>query len=108
MGPETVAQGERMHKPSDYIRMGWCRGTMARDVEGYAVPSYSDEASSWCLIGAIERVYWDNPQLLLICFEKVRNKIKEMGGVILPLALWNDELSRTKEEVIKLLESIGE
>jgi hypothetical protein len=32
---------------------GWCHGAQARDDEGRAVPAFSDEASSWSLLGAL-------------------------------------------------------
>lgn len=31
----------------------WCRGTEARDAQGFAVPGVSSVATCWCAIGAV-------------------------------------------------------
>ena len=37
------------------VESGWCQGAHARDGAGLEVPSWSEEARSWSLLGALLR-----------------------------------------------------
>ena len=41
------------------LRQGWTKGTIARDSRGDALDCDDPNAVSWCLIGSINRAYYD-------------------------------------------------
>ena len=88
-------------KPSDYVRKGWCQGTMARDAQGKYCPEYSSDAIPWCVYGAVYVTYSED--------QLRRERILDMlQSFHIRLSSWNDDPKRTQAEVIALLESIGE
>jgi hypothetical protein len=91
-----------MAKPSDYIRIGWCQGTLAKDAHGNACLETSPDAVQWCIYGAVYMAYANNP----------RQREKVLDRLPLPISLalgkWNDDPQRTQAEVVGLLQSIGE
>ena len=95
-------------KPSDYIRKGWCQGYMARDSNGAPCDPAWQEATYWCLWGALYKAYGEEK---IDTREKVVTKLydqlqcKEHWS---SLGTWNDNTSRTQQDVIALLKSIGE
>ena len=94
-----------MAKPSDYIRKGWCKNTNALDDNGYSCEPTAPYAVKWCLAGAVCAAYKDDTPKREHAFDKVLAAIAPQS---LFVAYWNDQPKRTKEEVIALLESIGE
>ena len=90
-------------KPSDYIRKGWCQRHFALDDHKNPCNSGSRLACAWCLQGAINAAYpYDEPTR-----ERIMARLQVAIGRFWLLA-WNDEPTRTQQEVIQLLESIGE
>ncbi len=89
-------------KPSDYIRKGWCQESFAKTKTGNIVYGDDPAAVCWCLDGAIDaacgRLHSDEKENITA---KLREKIDNYIG-------WNDTPGRTQQEVIDLLESIGE
>lgn len=86
---------------------GWTQGAEARDANGNKVSALSDFACSWCAMGALRRVA-DSTRLT------GADKIAVIAGLPLtpilslhPLATFNDDRDRTKEEVINLLREAG-
>lgn len=90
-------------RPSEYIQKGWCQGITAMSDDGTACSSRQKDAVKWDLAGAIGAAYPEDIQK--------RMGIADKLGVVLKtrqFAQWNDELKRTKAEVVALLISIGE
>ena len=81
-------------KPSDALKQyGWIKNAIGSKERGF------------CIVGAIDYVYpalgdeswkYDN------VYAEIRRKI------VVSIAYWNDEICKSKEEAIALLESIGE
>ena len=90
-------------KPSEYITKGWCQGVAAEDENGRVCMPDASYAAKWCLIGACVAAY---PERAGHRFQ-VATKLQHTLGN-LHYAKWNDDPKRTKQEVIALLESIGE
>jgi len=88
-------------KPSEYIRKGWCQGTLSRTEDGTPTYLSNDAPAKWCLMGAIQQAY-DRDVVHNPVYEKLVSLLSE--GV----PNWNDAPGRTQQEVIDLLESIGE
>ena len=69
----------------------WTQGTNARDSEGKGVAASSEEACSWCLIGAIFRCYGIEGSF------RVEERVRlSLGSAI---TKWNDVSWRTFAEV---------
>ncbi len=93
-------------KPSQILRSKqWCQGKTARDKDGNPVDVKSQELVSCCMLGAISLAYsHDVTQLYRVC-DQLKALLKTDYA---HLASWNDEVGRTKEDVISALEAVGE
>ena len=89
-------------RPSDYVRKGWCQGSIARDAQGKSCLETSPDAVQWCLYGAVSAAYPYDIQKR----GEILDKLPLPTNV--PLGRWNDDPKRTQAEVIALLTSIGE
>ena len=79
---------------------GWTQGVTARDVTGCPVHSSSDRAVSFCVVGAVclkgqPRVGEVHPAFAFI------ETVIGCSGV----AGWNDEIERTKHDVVTALDA---
>ena len=78
------------------IEKGWNQETYAEDERGVDCDSNSKNAVSWCVLGALSYAAQLNgfylPQDLVTYLEPKQS-----------LANWNDDPSRTQEQVVKLL-----
>lgn len=92
-----------MPKPSDFIKRGWCQYTMARDKEGRDCFETSPDAVAWCTYGAIYAAYPLHPYRR----ESILNMIRREYHIP-AIGVWNDHYSRTRHDVLTLLEAIGE
>ena len=90
-------------KPSEYIKKGWCQGQLAKDAYGIGTEPNYTSATRWCLYGAILAAYNEEILKRVDIIDKLYEKLP-----VDSMALWNDAPKRTREEVIKLLESVGE
>lgn len=76
----------------------WCQHAYAKNSRGEPVLSYAKEATCWCLIGAIDACYpleyVRGPQE----HDEIMQKLKDTIGIT-NVATWNDDPSRTFEEV---------
>ena len=43
----------------ELVAMGWTRGTAARDASGQKVRSTAPQATSWCVVGAVDRALYE-------------------------------------------------
>jgi hypothetical protein len=96
------------------VMSGWCQGAHARDRAGRDVPSWSEEASSWSLLGAL-LASWHRHDALGIDEDVVAHladahalgKATEALGEVVgtaSLERWNDDPGRTQEDVISASE----
>jgi hypothetical protein len=99
---------------------GWCQGTMAKTANGTNVPVNHPQAECFCMMGAVEAVYyWDYYGLYpfhlgnehrfsgtLKQLEKIIDdkSCRHLGDVT---AMFNDAPGRTKEEVLAVLKEAG-
>jgi hypothetical protein len=90
------------------VMSGWCQGAHARDGAGIEVPSWSDEARSWSLLGAL-LTSWHrqdsqkdaNVVAHLADAHALGEATEVLGEVVGTAALdrWNDAAKRTQTEV---------
>jgi len=77
------------------IESGWTQRWFARTASGYGVSGLFNGATSWCLVGALQ-VATNNrtPESIGYVNELIGN----------PWCSWNDDPSRTKEDVLAMLD----
>lgn len=88
------------------VKTGWCQGSNARNKEGLSVGYYSDEAKTFCLLGAIYRAETD-----LGVPDGVSRRVRHLIYPFLEgmnLDEWNDQLGRNQSEVVAVLEKVKE
>ena len=84
------------------IENGWSQDAYARDAFGEQVPLGSDEAISWTLCGAFALAGKDGtPMGHLPAALRALAKVTGMESI----NGWNDEATRTKEEVLEALDA---
>jgi hypothetical protein len=92
---------------------GWCQGASARDDAGLEVPSWSDEARSWSLLGALLSSWHSHDSqgngevgAHLADAEALGRATEVLGDVLGTASLkgWNDEPDRTHGEVVGAFE----
>jgi hypothetical protein len=96
-----------------FVDAGWCQGAHARDDAGLEVPSWSEEARAWSLLGAL-LASWHrqdsqengNVAAHLIDAHALGHATEVLGNVIgnVSLERWNDDPGRSRAEVIDALE----
>ena len=82
----------------------WTQGSFARNIRGRCVPVDDETACSFCTSGAIDKAYSDyhtNYQLRFKLEEYLYAKTDNFS-----IADWNDDPTRTKEEVISVLKEL--
>ncbi len=93
--------------PSEYIQMGWCQNTEARDAYGVPCEPTDSDARSWCSTAA-NSLWPDEPEAQHILVEMVFRVMDEeyildvdsSEGIV---SQWNDALERTIDEVIAVM-----
>ena len=85
------------NKAADLVEKGWIQGEMAKDKNGNSCSSHSENATHWCLAGALN----------LACFGSISSSSYDSLVFFLslddPMTTWNDDLNRTQEDVVELL-----
>jgi hypothetical protein len=79
----------------------WTQGELARDENGRKVHPDDCRAVCWCLSGAHQKVYGFSGKGL----NAVLIHIETHFGQTIPV--WNDDIKRTYEDVIKFLRELG-
>ena len=92
---------------------GWCQGAHARDRGGLEVPSWSEEARSWSLLGALLSS-WHHQDAQrdvdvgahLADAHALGEATEVLGEVVGTAALdrWNDAATRTKNDVVAAMD----
>lgn len=95
------------------VAAGWCQGASARDDAGLEVPSWSDEARSWSLLGALLSSWHRHDSqengdvgAHLADAEALGRATEVLGDVVGTASLkgWNDAADRTHAEVVDAFE----
>jgi hypothetical protein len=88
---------------------GWCQGAHARDEAGLEVPSWSEKARSWSLLGALLASWHrqdaqddENVEAHLVDAHALGQATEALGDVVGTAALdgWNDDPVRTQADVV--------
>ena len=80
----------------------WTRGTLARRADGSASSWHSDDATCFCVLGAIYKLSMGDATEYLPRLDKVRNVLAKRG---LPIGIgdFNDDPSTTHKLVLEVL-----
>lgn len=98
-----------LSKAADLLEQpnAWCQGSIARDAKGERVGvAQSPRACSWCIIGAVVKAA-GSVKLPDGIIHKIKNAAVA-DDVYLSLGSWNDEPSRTKNDVVAVLRKAAE
>lgn len=79
---------------------GWIQGCYARDINGNVVDTYSENATQFCLMGAIYAAGLFYTKTQGVVFRVTKYIPKQYSNLV----EFNDASNRTKEEVIQLLD----
>lgn len=82
----------------------WTQGVSARQVNGLPAGIFSDEACSWCLVGALDKAA-RNPRYANAAWVEV-NRRTSRDFRKLPVR-WNDQPDRKQSEVVGLLRKVS-
>jgi hypothetical protein len=86
----------------------WTQGVLARDSESRGCYPVSPEAMSWCVVGALCRIYEDERKLL-DAIHLVGKAIADLYDynqlTVDEIEDWNDDPERTFDDVRKVLET---
>lgn len=83
-----------------YIEKGWCQNIWARDSKGKACMHYDPRAVSWCIVGSVGLA----ERLLEISTNANHYELLRKTAETAALSPWNDDGSRTKEEVLEVFD----
>jgi hypothetical protein len=95
------------------VAEGWCQGAHARDETGSEVPSRSERARSWSLLGALLASWHrqdthDDEDIAahLVDAHALGQATEVLGDVVGTAALdrWNDDPERTQADVVAALD----
>ena len=80
----------------------WTRGVLARNSDGLPVVPSSASACQFCLVGALYHCY--TPEQAMDIWTQIDEEFYEKNNEI-GVGDWNDDPSRTHEEVVAFLKS---
>jgi hypothetical protein len=102
------SRGERLLQDArKLVAECWCRGADARDVDGFEVDPWDDDAASWSLLGAVVAVLEREASLA------GELPLDELGAALYALADlieteslvdWNDDPGQTQAKVVAVLD----
>lgn len=91
------------------ISKGWTQHSYARGPDDRRRSSYSQEATCWCLSGALG---FDDPEPMrpeqTHALHLIQQKMNELDFDTDHITEWNDDHNRTQEEVLSLLRAVRE
>jgi hypothetical protein len=110
---ETTTAAAMVSEARRLVADGWCQGAHARDAAGLEVPSWSEEAQSWSLLGALLSSWHrqdsqedEDVVAHLIDAHALGKATEVLGDVVGTASLeqWNDSPGRSQADVIEALE----
>lgn len=84
------------------INLGWCQGSLARDVDGVTREPWSPRATKWCLMGAI---YKEDGSKTVLSTE-ARELVSRFQAVRSQTMTCFNDLAASKEDVLRALDEL--
>ena len=91
---------EHLRKARKLIDAGWTRDSYARDDKGHTVDRFSDSATCFCALGALDRVVGDSGGIARLedAFETLSSVLPaRCNGSVVD---FNDRVAKDKDEVL--------
>lgn len=101
---------EDLQEVRSLISAGWCQNKHARDSSGADVGILSIDASSYCLLGAVQRVTLlkysgeEITKRYIDLASRLQSAIRVIDESHTTVASWNDARERKKEEVLSAID----
>lgn len=97
----------KYQRPSEIIKQGWCQYYFAKDDEGRLSNPTDNEATCFCIMGAVRKTFDDDHSLVFSFLEEVQETIfgnkKSKHDRLCSVADWQDAKGRTQQEVVDVL-----
>lgn len=77
-----VAALELLCAGRDRLTLGWCQHAFAKDAAGYTCRVSSEQARSWCLLGAIHPTFSDDLETYLQALNWLTHGVKRFGPLL--------------------------
>jgi hypothetical protein len=105
----TTEEIQILRQARELIVKGWTQEALARTRDGRSVSMDSPLAARFCLIGAIQRANFDSAPyggklMYDHCVDYVRRIIFATTSQVTSCVIFNDEIAKSKQDVIKLLD----
>lgn len=102
-----MAPSEIAYRARELIDRGWCQGVDAQDGRGLQVDPWSPRARSWSLLGALVGAEGVGIAVGRLPVTELGRAIVALGEVANTHSLqaWNDDSTRTKTEVLAVLDA---
>lgn len=104
--PSTAS--EALSKAAELIAQpgGWTKDSYAKDPKGFSVRVMSPSATSFCIMGAVQRTICEGGSRLTSDIEQdVRDAFMDITGDS-PI-YFNDQFGRTQEEVVSMMRRVA-
>lgn len=101
---------DTLRKARALVERGWTQGTSARDLSGNGLPEYDSHAVCWCITGALTAIRASRHRTdqeredELNARRALSTALIRQSANFIALTAWNDDPSRTKNEVLKLFD----
>ena len=91
-------------KAKELLNQGeWIKRDYAKDKNSNNVGKYSPEATSFCLVGALDKACFDLKLPISKLIDSIY-KLQYLSNINLTLTAYNDYPSTTKEDILNLLD----
>lgn len=95
------------------VRKGWCQGYEARDSQDTDCSADSVVACQWCATGSIARAVTEvtgvsgaGHKVTGLLTEELSDALQASGEIARDVTAWNDQLSRTVNDVVGLMTKV--
>ena len=112
-GAAEVTAAAMVSEARRLVKRGWCQGAHARDGAGLEVPSWSEEARSWSLLGALLTSWHvqdsrnDADVVAHLADAHALGEATQVLGEVVgsaSLERWNDTAKRTQADVLAAMD----
>lgn len=104
-----IPTSQILHQAIELLRTkGWTQGSYARDAKGLRTDSHGSDATCFCVLGAIKRVYGSKRDIkyLNILHDTISRELVAQR-LLASVVEWNDAPDQTAPQVIAWLESFA-
>ena len=90
-----------------FTEMGWTQGRLACTEAGIATQVKADNACSFCTVGAVYRVYYEEEDVVRVIDQIQAYIDQNYAGVYNTISEWNDANVRSKWDVMVMCQTLN-